>query len=138
MAQVARHLGSGESLQFAALVKVLTALDGGAAFASVEGKQVSTWDGGWWAVSTMTTVGYGDLYPHTDEGRAIAIMVMLVGIGFVAVLTASIAQRFVGEQVATAEMEIERDEAEVLAELLDLQRSCATSRGRSNGSSASR
>ena len=61
------------------IVKVLTALDGGAAFASVEGKQVSTWDGGWWAVSTMTTVGDGDLYLHTDEGRAIAIIVMRSG-----------------------------------------------------------
>jgi hypothetical protein len=39
LAQVARHLGSGESLRFAALVAVLTALGGGAAFASVEGEQ---------------------------------------------------------------------------------------------------
>ena len=65
-----------------------------ARYASVEGKQVSTWDGVWWAISTMTTVGYGDFAPTTIPGRVIAIIVMLVGIGFIAILTAAIAQKF--------------------------------------------
>ena len=82
---------------------------------------MSTWDGVWWAVSTMTTVGYGDVYPRTDEGRFIAIVVMIVGIGFVAVLTAAIAQRFVaiqvGQQVEDAEEVLEATEEQVLAEI---------------------
>jgi voltage-gated potassium channel len=40
-------------------------------------------------------VGYGDLHPTTVQGRIIAIVVMLFGIGFLSVLTAAIASRFV-------------------------------------------
>jgi Ion channel len=42
----------------------------------------STWDGIWWAVQTVTTVGYGDLTVTTVEGRIIAMVVMVFGIGF--------------------------------------------------------
>ena len=49
----------------------------------------------WWAIVTVTTVGYGDIVPKTDAGRVIDIIVMLGGIGFLAVLTAAIAQRFI-------------------------------------------
>ena len=45
----------------------------------------------------MTTVGYGDYSPVTEGGRLIAAGVMLVGIGFVAFLTAAVAQRFVAQ-----------------------------------------
>jgi len=49
----------------------------------------------WWALQTVTTVGYGDFVPHNTEGRIIGSLVMLGGISFLAVVTASIAAALV-------------------------------------------
>ena len=49
----------------------------------------------WWAVQTVTTVGYGDYVPHNVVGRVVATLVMLGGIGFVTVITAAIPSGFV-------------------------------------------
>ena len=49
----------------------------------------------WWAVQTVTTVGYGDRVPDTAAGQVLAAVVMLLGIGFVTVITASITGAFV-------------------------------------------
>ena len=46
----------------------------------------------WWSASTITTVGYGDIYPVTATGRAIAVFTMLIGVSTLAVITARIAQ----------------------------------------------
>jgi voltage-gated potassium channel len=48
----------------------------------------------WWAITTTTTVGYGDIYPVTGEGRLIAVLLMLTGIGVIGVFTATIANLF--------------------------------------------
>lgn len=45
----------------------------------------------WWASTTVTTVGYGDRYPVTTEGRFVAVGLMLVGLAVVGVITASVA-----------------------------------------------
>jgi voltage-gated potassium channel len=55
----------------------------------------NVWLGLWWAVQTVTTVGYGDVTPRNEIGRAIATIVMLTGIGFLTVVTASITAVFV-------------------------------------------
>jgi voltage-gated potassium channel len=52
-------------------------------------------DGLWWAVQTVTTVGYGDHVPATAAGQIVAALVMLLGIGFITVITASITSSFV-------------------------------------------
>jgi voltage-gated potassium channel len=49
----------------------------------------------WWAISTITTVGYGDRYPTTVEGRFVAAGLMIAGIALLGVITASIASWFV-------------------------------------------
>jgi voltage-gated potassium channel len=49
----------------------------------------------WWGVQTVTTVGYGDHVPTTNAGRLVATLVMLVGVGFLTVITASFTSSFV-------------------------------------------
>jgi voltage-gated potassium channel len=54
----------------------------------------NVWLGLWWAVQTVTTVGYGDVVPHHTSGRIIAAVLMLSGIGFLTVVTAVITAAF--------------------------------------------
>jgi len=48
----------------------------------------------WWAVATLTTVGYGDMYPITAEGKFITAVISLLGIGFVAIPGGILASEF--------------------------------------------
>ena len=129
LAQLATRLTAGQGVKLAGLLAGITAVAGGVAFADVEGHGLTTWDGVWWAAATMTTVGYGDLYPHTNGGRVIGLLVMMVGIGFIAVLTAAIAQRFVAGPLHAETPQLERaihadlaaDEIELRAELRAIQ-----------------
>jgi len=117
--QAERRLTSGDTLRVASILTVAAVCIAGAAqyaFASDE-QFTSLWDGVWWAVTTATTVGYGDIYPVTVQGRIIGIALMFVGIGFLSLLTASIASRFVrddrgNEHVETLEA-LRRIEAEL-------------------------
>ena len=51
----------------------------------------------WWAIVTVTTVGYGDRFPVTGGGQCVAVVLMLVGIGLIGVLTATVASVFIKE-----------------------------------------
>jgi voltage-gated potassium channel len=64
----------------------------------------------WWAIVTVTTVGYGDKYPVTAGGRGVATVLMFVGIGLIGVLTATVASFFVEESA-------DDDRAELLERL---------------------
>lgn len=51
----------------------------------------------WWAITTATTIGYGDVVPKTGIGRGAAIILMLLGIGFIGMLTSTITEYFAKE-----------------------------------------
>ena len=67
---------------------------------------VSLGDAFWWAIVTVTTVGYGDVSPVTTEGRLTAVGLMILGIGFIGVFTATITSFFLDPAKSTqAEMQ---------------------------------
>ena len=68
------------------------------------------WVGMWWALQTVTTVGYGDVSPTKPSGRIIATFVMLYGVAFVTIFVAAITSIFVAR--AAAERGIAEDQAE--------------------------
>jgi voltage-gated potassium channel len=93
-------------LGYVILLTLLVALGVGGAFAILEGVAIA--DGIWWAIVTVTTVGYGDMFPVTTEGRLAAAVLMLLGIGFVAFITASIAAYFVDQGETNVADEVQR------------------------------
>ena len=125
LAQVSRRVFSFQGLRYAALLALLTIIAGGATFAAADkGQDLDLWDGVWWATATMTTVG-SNIQPDTTLGRIIAMVIMLVGIAFVALLTGAVAERFLGpevkEEIGGVEVEAEQEatehERQVLNEL---------------------
>lgn len=125
--QAERRLSSGQVFRVVALITLFIVVVAGAAQATFDANEFnSVWDGVWWAVVTVTTVGYGDLYPKDVEGRIIAMFVMLLGIGFLSVLTATVASRFIQTDTGSDEIletlrRIEADVAELKARLGDSQ-----------------
>lgn len=63
-------------------------------------------DGLWWAIATVTTVGYGDKYPMTAAGRAIAVILMVLGIAAFGLVTANLAALFVEQQEDDTQREL--------------------------------
>jgi voltage-gated potassium channel len=51
-------------------------------------------DGWWWAITTMATVGYGDTYPVSPQGRIVGMSLMIMGVALLGTITASIASNF--------------------------------------------
>jgi len=77
---------------------ILTVIIGALGFSLIENKSFS--DGLWWSFVTVTTVGYGDMSPTTGIGRVLAAILMLIGIGFIGMLTGTIATFFIKNEVS--------------------------------------
>jgi voltage-gated potassium channel len=71
----------------------------------------------WWSVATITTVGYGDVYPVTAEGRILAMVLMISGIGLFGTLSGLAASFFLGSRQQT----IVHEESKILARLERLE-----------------
>lgn len=111
------------SLHYITLITILLVLFSGIAFCWVEYRDISiqgVLHGVWWAITTVTTVGYGDIYPESLTGRILAVAVMIIGIGFVAILTANIASYFVEKDKETEDQERDKkDENQLILERLE-------------------
>lgn len=79
-----------EKIHRIAIFILLVIFLGSTAFAYFE-EEVDFGDALWWSIVTMTTVGYGDIFPITTEGRIVGIGVMIMGIGFLGLLLATVA-----------------------------------------------
>jgi voltage-gated potassium channel len=112
---------SPQGLRWTAFLTLLIVIAGAGGFTAVEQGHhhppINVWDGLWWAVTTVTTVGYGDVTVQTDAGRVIAMVIMIAGLGFVAMLTAAAAERFVVRDVAQSDHDASAAHADVLARL---------------------
>ena len=75
-------------------------------------------DAMWWAVTTMTTVGYGDRFPVTTEGRLVGVFLMIAGIGVFGSFSGLVASWFLSPR----RQEVDAEIAELKAMLVDIQR----------------
>jgi len=78
--------------------------------------------GVWWAIVTLGTVGYGDVVPHTPWGRVVGSLVIVVGVTFIAYLTATVTSAFVSAAEEEARQKERRREEAAEAETRELLR----------------
>lgn len=95
LAQLSNRVFSNQGLQYAALLTLLVTVAGGSVFRAFEAKNqhLTEWEGVYWAFTAMTTLG-SEYTATTIGGQITAVVILLVGISFVAMLTGAIAQRF--------------------------------------------
>lgn len=86
----------------------------------------SVWEGLWWAWVTITTVGYGDVVPVSGEGRVIGAVLILIGVGLFAMLTASISVLFISrtdvEMEKNLQQQIHENEIKAMAQLSRIEK----------------
>jgi len=109
----AHRSGAASLILFVASLAVLDAERGR------EGADIGSFgDALWWALTTVTTVGYGDRFPVTGTGRAVAAGLMLSGIALIGVVTATFASWLIEkvQEVEDAAQTATRRDIEALAE----------------------
>ena len=80
------------------LLALLVITVGGTIGVLVFEPELSIFDAAWWTLVTITTVGYGDIFPTSLGGRIVGVLLMLFGIGFLGMLTATLASSFVEDR----------------------------------------
>lgn len=92
--RLARHRGLLLLLVVWLAVMVISSMSMYVAEVGINKAVTSPLDALWWGVVTLTTVGYGDIYPVTGEGRIAATVLMILGIGLFSAITATMVSAF--------------------------------------------
>jgi len=113
---MSRFLREPPSVRTAAGVIVtatlLVVVGGGILIRLVDEKEYAdVWVGMWWALQTVTTVGYGDVTPKAVAGRLVGAVVMFEGIAFIAIITAAITSSFVARASREYQARVADDDA---------------------------
>ena len=131
---IAEHaLVSRRALKYVVVLTIVAVVMSGFAVRLLDPSEFdSLWEGMWWAASTVTTVGYGDLVPSTPLGRLVAVPLMFLGIGLVSILTAAVASALLSEEVGDEERHIDRELATIAATLERIERRLAALEARAD------
>jgi voltage-gated potassium channel len=79
----------------------------------------NVWVGMWWALQTVTTVGYGDVTPRHVSGRIVGSLVLLYGIGFLTITIAAITSTFVTRAEREQGVALSRDDLDDVSARLE-------------------
>ena len=93
------------------IITFIIILVGAFGILAIEPGMVTFGDALWWSLVTTTTVGYGDISPETPGGRILAGILMIVGIGFLGMVTGSIATFFL-DRLSSSKNEVKKSFAE--------------------------
>jgi|SRR6476661_5207705 len=109
LARLNRAVVSGRIIPFLILVMLMVGAAGTAAVEILSPNSfASVGDAAWWAATTVTTIGYGDVVPGTSGGRVIAVFVMFASVATVSFTTAVVTASFVAYQQRRLGPETER------------------------------
>jgi len=120
MARNSLHLMARHALAATLVIALFLVVSVGTLVASIDPNFKSLWDGLWWAIVTISTVGYGDVVPASAEGRWLGVVLIVFGVLTFSMVMANIAGALVSMEVEESSAEIEREE--IRHELLILQR----------------
>src|SRR4051812_46734357 len=116
-----RAIANRRVFRYLAGALAVTSITAGVVVRAVDPKDFHTvGDGVWWALVTLATVGYGDIVPHSAWGRVVGSIVIVVGITFLSILTATVTSYFVSsdQEDRSAEAEALRGADQETAEAL--------------------
>lgn len=102
------------------LIALFLVVSIGTLVASIDPNMKSLWDGMWWALVTVSTVGYGDVVPASAEGRLLGVVLILFGVATFSMVTANLAAFVLSLRFEETAADVERKE--VRHELLILRR----------------
>lgn len=109
-----RALLARNSLGVTLIVSLVVVIVAGAVVSHLDPAITTVFDGVWWALVTITTVGYGDVVPKSDVGRLFGALIILLGVALFALLTANISAFLIGRDAA-------KEDAELRGRLKDIQ-----------------